>query len=118
MKKEEKIHHADTEPPFSGKYWDSTEKGKYVCKTCGQILFESDTKLDSSKGPTGLRGWPAFDQAILGTVEYVPDHSLGIQRTEVICSKCKTHLGHVFNDETPTNKHYCINSCSLDFKQE
>lgn len=108
-------HDMVTEPPFSGEYWNNNEKGEYKCKSCGQVLFTSDTKLDSSIGPIGLRGWPAFDTAIPGSVEYKEDSSLGMTRVEVVCSKCKAHLGHVFDDETPTNKHYCINSCFLDF---
>lgn len=107
-----------TEAPFTGEYWNHNEKGGYVCKVCGQMLFSSDTKLDSSIGPMGLRGWPAFDQAIPGTVEYRDDDTYGMHRTEVVCSKCKSHLGHLFPDDTKTGEHLCINSCSLDFKKE
>ncbi len=106
----------DTEPPYTGKYWNLDEKGKYHCKKCGQIIFESERKIDSSKGPMGLRGWPAFDDVVLGAISLKNDLSLGMHRIEVSCSKCKTHLGHVFDDyDTSTNKHYCINSYSLEF---
>jgi peptide-methionine (R)-S-oxide reductase len=106
-----------TETAFTGEHWDRREEGGYFCKVCEQKLFTSDTKLDSSQGPLGLRGWPAFDQAIPGTVEYLDDDKYGMHRTEAVCSKCKAHLGHIFNDEeTETGKHLCINSCSLDFK--
>ncbi|OGI61801.1 peptide-methionine (R)-S-oxide reductase [Candidatus Nomurabacteria bacterium RIFCSPHIGHO2_01_FULL_39_9] len=106
-----------TEAPFSGKYWNTSESGMYQCKVCGQILFPSDAKMDSTKGPAGLRGWPSFDQALPGAVEYRDDNNLGMKRTEVICSKCKSHLGHIFEDETKTGQHFCINSCALDFQK-
>lgn len=105
-----------TEVPFSGEHWNRKDEGGYLCKVCGQMLFTSDTKLDSGIGPVGLQGWPAFDQAIPGTVEYRDDDSHGMHRTEAVCSRCKAHLGHLFNDETKTGEHLCINSCSLDFK--
>ncbi len=106
-----------TEKPFDNKYWNNNEKGMYTCKVCGQTLFASDAKVDSSKGPIGLQGWPAFEDAIPGSVEYREDNSLGMKRTEVVCSKCKSHLGHLFDDhETKTNKHFCVNSCAIDFK--
>ncbi len=105
-----------TEAPFSGQYVNHYEKGMYKCKVCGQVLFASDTKLDSDKNPVGLQGWPAFDQAIPGSVEYREDNSMGMHRTEVVCSKCKAHLGHIFKDETEkTGEHLCVNSCALDF---
>jgi len=107
-----------TESAFSGKYWDHNEKGMYRCKVCGQVLFPSDAKLDSKKGPAGLQGWPSFDQALPGAIEYREDNSMGMRRTEVVCSKCKSHLGHIFEDDTsPTGKHFCINSCSLNFEK-
>ena len=106
-----------TEKPFDNQYWDNSEKGMYSCKVCGQTLFGSDAKVDSSKGPMGLRGWPAFEDAVPGSVEYREDNSLGMKRTEVVCSKCKSHLGHLFDDsETKTSKHFCVNSCAVDFK--
>ena len=104
-----------TEAPFQNKYWDKKDDGMYRCKVCGQPLFASDTKIDSSVGPAGLRGWPAFDDAIPGSVEYRDDDSMGMHRTEAVCANCKSHLGHLFADETKTGKHLCINSCSLDF---
>ncbi len=108
-----------TEKPFSGKYVDMKDKGKYACKVCGQVLFHSDAKLDSRSGPAGLQGWPAFEDAISGTVEYQEDTSMGMRRTEVVCSKCKSHLGHLFDDShASTGKHFCMNSCALDFKKE
>ncbi len=106
-----------TEAPYSGKYWDNKEDGSYFCKVCGQKLFESGTKIDSSSGPMGLRGWPAFEDAIPGTIKYENDDSHGMHRTEIVCSKCGAHLGHIFDDnETKTGKHFCVNSCSLDFE--
>ncbi len=108
-----------TEAPFSGKYVNHNETGMYNCKVCGQTLFASDAKLDSSKGPAGLAGWPSFDQAIPGAVEYREDNSMGMHRTEIVCSRCKSHLGHVFNDESEkTGKHFCLNSCALDFDEK
>jgi len=110
------MHDGGTEQPFSGKYWDSNKEGGYLCKSCGQVLFSSTTKLDSRKGPVGLQGWPAFSGAIEGAIEYKKDVSLGMTRTEAICSQCKIHLGHVFEDvEEKGTHHFCINSCSLDF---
>ncbi|MFA6297246.1 MAG: peptide-methionine (R)-S-oxide reductase MsrB [Candidatus Paceibacterota bacterium] len=103
-----------TEPPFTGKYWNTKEKGVYTCKVCGQRLFDSDTKFDSGTG------WPSFFDAIPGSVEFVEDNTHGMQRTEVVCSKCKSHLGHVFDDapETPTGKRYCLNSVCLDLNSD
>lgn len=113
------MHEGGTEPAFSGKYWDHHETGDYRCKSCGQKLFESGTKLDSSKGPIGLQGWPAFQDALPGALTFKDDDSFGMHRTEVVCSQCSVHLGHLFDDpETETNKHYCINSCSIDFKKK
>ncbi|WP_245753871.1 peptide-methionine (R)-S-oxide reductase MsrB [Myroides guanonis] len=103
-----------TEPPFSGKYNDFHEDGTYHCAACGQKLFESVTKFDAHCG------WPSFDQAIKGSVEYIEDHSHGMTRTEVVCSNCKSHLGHVFNDgpKDTTGQRYCMNSISLKFKHK
>lgn len=105
-----------TEAPFTGEHWNRKDEGGYSCKVCGQMLFTSDTKLDSSEGPAGLQGWPAFDQAIPGTVKYQSDDSSGMHRTEAVCSRCGAHLGHLFPDDTRTGEHLCINSCSIDFK--
>lgn len=102
-----------TEAPFSGKLLHDDRTGMYTCKVCGQELFSSDTKFDSGTG------WPSFDQAIPGRVEEVPDDAHGMHRTEVVCSKCKSHLGHVFDDgPTATGKRYCLNSVCLDLEEK
>ncbi len=102
-----------TEAPFSGKYAKFDKKGKYVCKACGNVLFDSGTKFDSSCG------WPSFYDAIPGRVEFNEDNSHLMHRIEVVCSKCKSHLGHVFDDgPNPTGKRFCINSVSIDFKDK
>jgi peptide-methionine (R)-S-oxide reductase len=98
-----------TERPFTGKYVHKTENGDYVCMVCNQPLFNSDAQFDSGTG------WPSFDKPIKGSVEYRDDHGA----TETICSKCKSHLGHVFEDgPTDTGKRYCINSVCLDLKKK
>ncbi|HEY4489863.1 MAG TPA: peptide-methionine (R)-S-oxide reductase MsrB [Candidatus Paceibacterota bacterium] len=105
-----------TEPPYSGKYVFENEKGMYKCAVCGRELFSSDVKLDSSKGPAGLQGWPSFADAIPGAVKFKEDNSFGMRRTEVSCANCGSHLGHIFDDEhSSTGKHYCINSVCLEF---
>ncbi len=101
-----------TERPFSNKYDDHLEPGTYQCAACRQDLFSSDTKFDSGCG------WPAFYAAKAGNrVELTRDDSLGMVRTEVTCSRCDSHLGHVFDDapQTPTGNRYCINSVALKF---
>lgn len=106
-----------TEAPFSGKYHLETAEGMYNCKVCGTQLFDSNAKYHSDM--PGLAGWPSFDEAIPGAVEFRDDYDLGAHRTEVVCAKCKAHLGHIFNDvEAKTGKHYCINSCALDLKKD
>ena len=103
-----------TEPPFSGKYCDSKEKGTYNCVCCGEPLFNSNTKFDSGSG------WPSFwDPVSDEKIEYISDTSLGMVRTEVNCNKCGAHLGHVFDDgPKPSNLRYCINSVSLSLQKE
>ncbi|ETN96547.1 peptide-methionine (R)-S-oxide reductase MsrB [Zhouia amylolytica] len=102
-----------TERPHTGKYNLHFEEGTYKCKGCGTPLFESDMKFESDCG------WPSFDKAIEGTITYKKDTSFGMVRTEILCSKCGGHLGHVFNDgPTATGKRYCVNSVSIDFKDQ
>lgn len=104
-----------TEPPGSGKYLHNKVPGTYVCAVCENTLFKSDTKYDSKTG------WPSFwDVADTGAIKKVSDNSLGMQRTEVLCANCGSHLGHVFTDGPPdkTGLRYCINSLSLEFKND
>jgi peptide-methionine (R)-S-oxide reductase len=99
-----------TEAPFSGKYVHTKDKGMYKCAVCGAELFSSDTKFDSGTG------WPSFSEpANLGHVELREDRSAGMRRTEVVCKKCGSHLGHVFDDgpQDKGGKRYCINSACL-----
>jgi peptide-methionine (R)-S-oxide reductase len=103
-----------TEPPFSGKYWNHEARGLYTCICCGTALFDSMTKYKSGFG------WPSFYEPIdERKVETEVDFSLLTQRTEVHCSKCKAHLGHIYDDgPKPTGLRYSINSASLDFKAD
>ena len=103
-----------TERPFSGKLLDNKKKGKYVCAGCGNELFDSEDKFDSGTG------WPSFSEpSDKDNVEEHDDLSYGMVRTEVLCSKCGGHLGHVFDDGPKlTGKRYCMNSASLKFEEK
>ena len=103
-----------TELPFTGKLLNNKEKGEYSCAACGNVLFDSDKKFDSSSG------WPSFYDAKKGSVEFHEDKSFGIKRVEATCAKCGGHLGHVFDDgpKDKTGKRYCINSVCLSFKKK
>jgi peptide-methionine (R)-S-oxide reductase len=101
-----------TEAPFSGKYLDNKESGMYHCRACGAALFSSSAKFDSGSG------WPSFtDPAVAENIGTRLDDSYGMNRTEVYCKKCGSHLGHVFDDgpKDKGGKRYCVNSVCLDF---
>lgn len=110
-----------TEAPFSGELLQEKRRGMFRCKVCGNELFSSDTKFDSGTG------WPSFDKALPNAVNFVHDQSMGtrqndsvglVSRTEVVCARCNSHLGHVFDDgPTDSGKRYCINSVCLGFDE-
>jgi peptide-methionine (R)-S-oxide reductase len=109
----EVLRNKGTELPYTGDFLTKTPEGTFVCKVCGQPLFESTAKYDS------MTGWPSFDQAIPGAVEEVMEGA-GIKGwMEIICSRCKSHLGHVFDDGpiTSTGKRYCLNSVCLNLDE-
>ena len=104
-----------TEPAFTGKYYDSHEKGMYSCASCKSELFSSDTKFDSGTG------WPSFTEpANLEHIELKEDKNYGMARTEVVCKNCGAHLGHVFDDgpKEKGGKRYCINSVCLELEKK
>jgi peptide-methionine (R)-S-oxide reductase len=99
-----------TEAPFSGKLLHEDRDGMFKCAACGNPLFSSNAKFDSGTG------WPSFDQALPGATKEIVDTSHGMQRTEVVCAACGSHLGHLFDDgPTVTGQRYCLNSVCLDF---
>ena len=110
----EVLRRQGTEPPFTGAYVYTKDKGTYDCAACGAPLFSSDTKFDSGTG------WPSFYEPMdEGGVELREDRSHGMVRTEAVCATCGSHLGHVFDDgPDPTGQRFCINSCSLQLTPE
>jgi peptide-methionine (R)-S-oxide reductase len=106
------LRQKETEAPFTHPMLHEKRDGMYRCAACGQTLFTSDTKFDSGSG------WPSFDDAIPGSTKQVDDTSHGMTRTEVVCSNCGSHLGHLFNDgPTTTGMRYCVNGVSLEFSE-
>ncbi|MGA6946712.1 MAG: peptide-methionine (R)-S-oxide reductase MsrB [Solirubrobacterales bacterium] len=111
----EVVRNKGTEAPFTSELNDVKEPGQFVCVACGQPLFDSEHKFDSGTG------WPSFDRPMDDEkVETEADNSLFMKRTEVLCSRCDAHLGHVFDDgpADTTGERYCINGCALEFKPE
>ena len=109
----EVLRNKGTEAPHTGDFLTETPDGTFACKVCNNPLFASDAKFDSGTG------WPSFDQAIEGSIREINDVSHGMRRTEVVCARCGSHLGHVFDDgPTDTGKRYCINSVCLDLEEK
>jgi peptide-methionine (R)-S-oxide reductase len=111
----EVVRNKGTEAPFTSELNDVKEPGQFVCVACGQPLFDSEHKFDSGTG------WPSFDRPMDDEkVEKEADNSLFMKRTEVLCSRCDAHLGHVFDDgpADTTGQRYCINGCALEFRPE
>jgi len=111
---QEVLFNKATEAPFTGAFLDHNEQGEYTCANCGATFFGSEHKYDSGCG------WPSFDEAIDGAVTYTEDTSHGMVRTEITCSNCGGHPGHIFPDgpSKTTGQRYCVNSLSLAFKEE
>jgi len=108
-----------TEAPGTGTHLTEDRDGDYTCAACGAVLFKSGTKFESDM--PGLIGWPAFSEAAANdAVEFRDDSSLGMQRTEIVCKNCGSHLGHLFEGDqaSPNGKHYCINSVCLNFEPQ
>ncbi len=109
------LRQAGTERPFTGEYWDSMQEGVYECRACGAELFTSKEKFSSHCG------WPSFFAPLAdGSVRYLHDKSLGMERIEVRCMSCDSHLGHLFKGEgydTPTDERFCINSISMTLRE-
>ncbi len=113
------LFEAGTELPGTGKFVDETADGTYTCANCDATLFMSDAKYESTT--PGLVGWPSFAEAAKNeALVLTPDDTLGMQRTEVSCANCGVHLGHLFEgvEDHPSGRHFCINSCALDFKKQ
>lgn len=107
------LRNKGTERPFTETFAKNQESGSYHCGACNKLLFESESKFDSGCG------WPAFDRSVEGSIEYVKDTSFGMQRIEIRCTDCGSHLGHIFNDgPTPTGQRYCVNSLSINFTDQ
>ncbi|MEV8182788.1 peptide-methionine (R)-S-oxide reductase MsrB [Specibacter sp. NPDC078692] len=109
------LRQAGTERPFTGEYWDSMQEGVYECRACGAELFTSKEKFSSHCG------WPSFFAPLAeGSVRYLHDNTLGMERIEVRCTACDSHLGHLFKGEgydTPTDERFCINSISMTLRE-
>src|SRR5262245_8125005 len=102
-----------TETPFTGEHLATDADGTFNCVACGNPLFSSDAKFDSGTG------WPSFDQALPGATKLIEDDSHGMRRTEVVCARCGSHLGHIFDDgPTQTGKRYCMNSVCLELEEK